>query len=299
MIYPPPLKVGDAVAMIAPSGVVDPQYTDQMCRMLERWGLHVLPGKHLFSEYGMFAGTAEERLSDLQQMLDHPEIKAIFCARGGYGAIHLLDRIVLDNFNKHPKWVVGYSDITVLHSLLSTAGYCSLHAPMSSHIAAEGEDDESVAALKKLLFGEKQEYHVPAHPLNRNGACRGKIRGGNLSLLHALRGTAFDLLLNDTILFVEDVDEKPYRIERMMYNLKLGKVLKRLKGLIVGKFSGYEEDPLMKMSVYDSIARLVSEYDYPVCFDFPVGHTKSNYPLVENGEVLLSVTNTGVRLKYL
>ncbi len=297
MLYPQSLRQGNSIAIIAPSGVVNAGYVQQTKNLLEQWGLNVVLSKNLFAEYGRFAGTIQERLTDLQNYLDDPQIQAVFCARGGYGVVHLLENLSLEKFKKHPKWVVGYSDITALHLLFSLSGVCSLHAPMSSHLAEEGED-ESVLALKNILFGTLPTYLFSGHPLNRPGSCDGFVRGGNLSVIQSLCGTPYQLLTKDTILFIEDISEKPYHIERMMYHLKLSGVLSKISGLIVGKFTDCEEDPLMNGSIYESIMRLVSEYDYPVCFNYPVGHEKENFPLIENGKARFSVNKTGVSLEY-
>jgi muramoyltetrapeptide carboxypeptidase len=299
MLYPNALKPGDRISVIAPSGVVDPEYVEKARTIFERWGLKVILGEHLFKEYGRFAGTESERLDDLQNSLDSFDIRAVFFARGGYGAVGILDRISLDKFKRNPKWLIGYSDITAIHSLMSGAGICSLHAPMSAHLAEEGESDEASILLKQVIFGEKPKYQIKNFPLNRTGSCSGYIRGGNLSVLAGLRGTPYDIQTENTILFIEDINEEAYHIDRMMYNLKLGGVLGKISGLIVGRFSGCKDDPLMNKTIYESIFQLVEEYDYPVCFNFPVGHTKYNYPMIENGTALLDISNTNVNLKFI
>jgi len=287
MILPPFLNKGDLITIVAPSGVVNPDYAFHSKSVLESWGFRVELGDYVFNEYGRFAGTVDERLSDLQKALDNPENKAIFCARGGYGMIHLLENLSLESLKKNPKWVIGYSDITALHAKINNSGICSIHAPMSSHLAKEDGNDEASLYLKDLLFGKSISYEIKAHPLNRNGAAKGALRGGNLSVLSALRGTPYDFSPENTVLFIEDIGEKSYHIERMMYNLKLGGVLQNISGLLVGQFSNCEEDELMGRTIYEFIADLVSEYDYPVCFDFPVGHVKENFPLICGGMVHL------------
>ncbi|MDR1370591.1 MAG: LD-carboxypeptidase [Dysgonamonadaceae bacterium] len=299
MFYPNALRPGDRISIIAPSGVVEPGYVEKTRKIFENWGLQVILGEHLFKKYGRFAGTASERLHDLQNSLDDPDIQAVFFARGGYGTVDILDRISLDKFKQNPKWLIGFSDITILHSLISGAGICSLHAPMSAHLAEEGENELSALYLKKILFGEKPEYRIGDHDLNRNGSCSGYIRGGNLSILSGLRGTPYDLLTENTILFLEDIDEQAYHIDRMMQNLKLGGILEKISGLIIGRFSGCHDDPQMNCTIYESIFHLVERYDYPVCFDFPVGHVNTNYPLIENGKAQLNVENSNVYLKFI
>ncbi len=299
MFSPNALKPGNRIAIIAPSGVVEPEYVKKTRKTFESWGLNVALGEHIFNKYGRFAGTESERLYDLQNSLDNPDIQAVFFARGGYGIVSILDRISLDKFKQNPKWLIGYSDITALHSLISKNGTCSLHAPMSSHLAQEEGKDESSLFLKQIIFGEKPEYTINNHTLNRQGSCTGYIRGGNLSVLSGLRGTPYDLITENTLLFIEDINEQAYHIDRMMRNLKLGGILKKISGLIVGQFSGCNDDPKMNCSIYESIFHLIEEYDYPVCFDFPVGHVDINYPMIENGKAQLIVEDQSVYLKFI
>ena len=297
MTIPPSLNKGDLITVVAPSGKVNPEYVLRSKSVLESWGFRVELGKSVFNEYGRFAGTPEERLCDLQTALDNPESKAIFCARGGYGIVQLLENLSLESFKKNPKWLIGYSDITALHAQINNAGICSIHALMSSHLAEEKGHDKASLYLKDLLFGKPICYETKSHPLNKTGEAKGILRGGNLSVLSGLRGTPYDFAAN-TILFIEDVGEKAYHIERMMYNLKLGKVLQNLSGLIVGQFSECEEDPLMNKSIYESISELVAGYyDYPVCFDFPVGHVKNNFPLICGGNTELRISPEKVVIK--
>lgn len=286
------LNKGDLISIVAPSGKVDPEYVLQSKLLLESWGFSIELGEHVFAEYGRYAGTDEERLSDLQKAMDNTVSKAVFCARGGYGVVHLLESLSLQNFIQKPKWLIGYSDITALHSKINNAGILSIHAPMSSHLAQEGNDEASLF-LKDLLFGKLPRYTVKPHILNRQGKSEGVLRGGNLSVLYGLRGTPYDFKPHNTILFIEDVCEKPYHIERMMYNLKMGGILENISGLLVGQFSDCEEDESMHKSIYESIADLVSKYDYPVVFNFPVGHLKKNFPLVcgKSCEIIVTVEN--------
>ena len=296
MIAPSSLCKGDLITIVAPSGKVNPEYVLHSKSVLENWGFRVELGKHVFTEYGRFAGTIDERLSDLQQALDNPENKAIFCARGGYGVVHLLENLSLELLKKNPKWVIGYSDITALHAIINNNGICSIHAPMSSHLAEEDGQDEASLYLKDLLYGKSICYKISTHPLNITGEAKGVLRGGNLSVLSVLRGTPYDFSPENTILFIEDVGEKPYHIERMMYNLKLGGILQNVSGLLVGQFSDCEEDESMYKTIYESIADLISGYDFPVCFNFPTGHVKENFPLICGKTVNLSVTKETVTI---
>ena len=296
MIIPPYLEKNDLITIVAPSGKANPEYVLHSQSILESWGFRVELTEHVFTEYGRFAGTTDERLSDLQQALDNPENKAIFCARGGYGMVHLLENLSLKLLKKNPKWVIGYSDITALHAKLNNNGICSIHAPMSSHLAEDDGHDEASLYLKDLLFGKPTGYKIKTHALNKTGEAKGVLRGGNLSVLSALRGTPYDFSPRNTILFIEDVGEKPYHIERMMYNLRLGGVLQKISGLLVGQFSGCEEDESMHKTIYESIADLISGYDFPVCFNFPAGHVKENFPLVCGKTVDLLVTEKTVTI---
>ena len=290
MIIPSYLKKGDQITIIAPSGKVNPEYVLHAKSVLESWGFCVESGEHVFTEYGRFAGTADERLSDLQRALDNPENKAIFCARGGYGVVHLLENLSLKLLKKNPKWLIGYSDITALHAKINNEGICSIHALMSSHLAKEDGQDEASLCLKDLLFGKSICYETKIHALNRTGKAKGVLRGGNLSVLYGLRGTPYDFSPENTILFIEDVGEKPYHIERMMYNLKLGGILQNISGLVVGQFSNCEEDKSMQKTIYESISDLISGYNFPVCFNFPAGHIKENFPLICGKVINLLVT---------
>lgn len=304
MIVPPSLSENDCVRLISPAGYVESNILEGAERTLTTWGWRVERGASASRVHGRFAGTVEERLNDLQEAFDDPLCKAVFCSRGGYGAIHLIEKLNLSGFRKHPKWLVGYSDITLLHALLQQQGFASIHGGMAKRLAL-GDDTrvsypcgKPLELLHLLLTGKKPEIKTPSHPLNRMGQGSGMLRGGNLSIVYSLRGTPLDYIPEGCILFLEDIGEKPYTVDRMMYNLKLGGILERIAGLVVGQFSDYEEDPLMLTSVYERIADTVSEYDYPVCFDFPVGHTERNLPLLMGGHVTLNIQENGVTLIY-
>lgn len=277
MIVPSSLQKGDEVRIISPSGKIDPIYIDRAVERIKGWGLSVSLGKTAKAAYGRFGGTLEERLSDLVAAFEEKSVKAILCSRGGYGVMQLLDKIPVDIIKNNPKWVIGYSDITALHAFLQTNGVASIHAPMARHLAEE--NDQSTVALRDMLLGALPTYEVASDALNREGACSGVLRGGNLAMLAAMRATPWDIPTSGTILFIEDIGERPYQVERMLLNLKLGGVLANLAGLIVGQFTDYEEDEAMMCTLQQTIANVVSEYDYPVAFNFPVGHVAYNLPL--------------------
>lgn len=300
IVTPPALRPGDEVILITPASHNDSAYIWGLKARLESWGLKVRIAPHAFSgSKGHYAGTTEERLSDLQQALDDPTARAIFCTRGGYGAVHLLDKLQFKAFRKNPKWLIGYSDITALHNLLQANGFASIHAPMGSHLTNEPADDPAVLALKNMLFQEQPTvYTVPGDSLNHPGQAQGILRGGNLSVFYGLRATPWDIPGKGTILYMEDVGERPHSIERMVCNLRLSGLLDRISGLIIGQFTEYKEDLELGKPLYPALADLVRDYDYPICFGFPVGHVTRNYPLVNGARVELTVSPTQCVLRF-
>ena len=296
-LLPPPLQPGDTIAIVSPSSQVKKEYIDGAVARLQSWGYKIWMGKHAYGSYGNFAGKPEERLADLREALLNPEVKAILCARGGYGAVHLLDSIPAEEIYNNPKWMIGFSDISALHAAWLHAGVASLHAPMCKHITLEEPDHPSTRHLLNILQGNIPTYRTAAHPFNRHGKARARIVGGNMAVLCGLLRTPYDLFEADTILFIEDVGERTYKIERMLYNLELAGVLPRLAGLIVGQFTEYNEDPGMCATMYEMIAARVAPYEYPVAFDFPVGHVSLNHPIIEGAEATLVVDAEGVTLE--
>ena len=239
LIFPPYLQEGDRVIVLSPSSKIDKSFLKGAYKRLKSWGLEVVFAKHAGSSNGTYAGNIRQRLEDLQEAMDDEEAKVIFCSRGGYGAVHLIGKLDFTKFRQHPKWLIGFSDITALHNLFQQNGFASLHAPMARHLTVEPEDDFCTQALKDILFGqalggtEAFSYVCPGHKLNHKGEGKGVLRGGNLSVFYGLRGTPYDIPAEGTILFIEDVGERPHAVERMMYNLKLGGVLDKLSGLIL------------------------------------------------------------------
>ena len=233
------------------------------------------------SSANYFSGSDEERLDELQAMLDDESIKAILCGRGGYGVGRIIDDLDFAAFKKNPKWIIGFSDITVLHAhIYNNYGIASLHAPMASAFNNDGKDNEFVQSLKNALEGKKAKYECPVHEFNQRGEAIGELVGGNLSLLTHLIGTASELKTKGRILFLEEIGEPLYKTDRMLYQLKRSGKLDKLAGLIIGGFTEMSdtERPFGK-TIYEIIRDLVTEYDYPVCFDFPVSHNKENYAL--------------------
>lgn len=296
LIFPPYLQQGDKVVIVSPSGKIDKFILKGMKKKLEEWGLNPALSKYAGHSWGKYAGTIKQRTSDFQSALDDKDIKAIFCSRGGYGAVHIIDKLDFTLFKEHPKWLIGFSDITALHNLMQFNGYASLHALMGRHLVVEPDDDCCIAYLKDILFGDLPQYSCPGHKLNKPGTAKGILRGGNLAVLYGLRGTPFDFPPEETILFLEDVGERPHAIERMVYNLKLGGVLNKLSGVIIGQFTEFEEDKSLGKELNRALADVLKECDCPICFNFPVGHVVNNLPLICGSEVELKVTRKEVNL---
>ncbi len=295
-IYPPNLNSGDKAIIISPSGNIDLQYIKGACQVLQSWGLVVEIATHAEEQYGRFGGTVDQRIADLQQAMDDPDVRLIFCSRGGYGIVHLLDKLNYEGIKKYPKWIVGYSDITALHLALLQEGIVSLHAPMARHLTEDSLDVAS-SYLKDSLFINMPDYSLDSHPLNREGLVRGKLFGGNLAVLSGLIGTPYMVVPENGILFIEDIGEAPYKIDRMMWQLKLSGILSHISALIIGQFTDCTEDPLMGSTIYESIRDIVKDYNYPLVFNFPVGHVKENYSLLHGAAVELEVSENNVKMK--
>lgn len=296
-LLPPALKQGDKICLLSPSSKIDKRFLIGAKKMLESWGYKVVMGKHADASYGTYAGTAKQRILDFQKAMDS-DARVIFCSRGGYGAVHLIDHLDFTAFRENPKWLVGFSDITALHCLMQQQGFASLHAPMARHLTVEKPDDVCTLHLKEILEGNLPSYSCEPHKLNRKGKAEGILRGGNMAVAHGLTGTPYEIPAESTVLFLEDIGERPHAIERMVYNLKLSGKLEHIAGLIVGQFTDYKEPEPPVASVYESIAALVKEYHYPVCFGFPVGHVTHNLPLINGCPVKFEVNSKGVSLTF-
>lgn len=282
------------VRIISPSGSIDPTLITQAADNLRQQGFDVVIGKHALGAVGRFAGTEEERLHDLNEALADSSCQFILCARGGYGLMQILDKVHVPT-NAAPT-IIGFSDITALHCLMGHHSLPSIHGVMCKHIAeglGQGKQGrlESAEALLRVMNEEDLCYQVPAHAYNKEGVASGTLRGGNLSLIYGLQGSPYACPVHPgDILFIEDVGEHPYAIDRMMQNLRLSGILSQLGGLIVGQFSDYEEDPRMPYTVYEGIRQMVEPYQYPVLFDFPAGHVERNFPLILNATCQLQVS---------
>jgi len=271
---------------------------DGAAKRLTEWGMDVTIAPHARDSYGRFAATEEDRLADIQTALQS-DADYLLCARGGYGVAQIVDRIIMPE--GHTPTVIGFSDITALHCLMGHHGRMSVHGSMCKALCAEEDSEEgrSAMALKNLMEGQMPKYDLPSHPLNREGLAEGTLRGGNLSILYSLQATPFACPIKEgDILFIEDVGEHPYAIDRMMQNLRLSGILGKLGGLVVGQFSDTEEDPRMPYTIYEGIRKMVEPYDYPVVFDFPAGHVDTNMPLLLNCKCTLSVREDGTNLSF-
>ena len=294
---PPYLQKGDTIGITCPAGYMQKQKATACIHTLQRWGYEVMVGKTLGSgSRNYFSGTDEERRDEFQAMLDDPTIKAILCGRGGYGVGRIIDQLDFTRFKKNPKWIIGFSDITVLHAhLISRLGIASLHAPMAS--AFNHGNNKYIKAFKDAIAGAKADYSCKGHSFNRPGTATATLVGGNLSLLAHLCGTGSDIATRGRILFIEDIGEYTYNIDRMLYQLKRSGKLDKLAGLIVGGFTDMKdtERPFGK-TVYEVIREIVAPYTYPVCYGFPVSHGKENLALKVGISCTLKVTGKKVTL---
>jgi muramoyltetrapeptide carboxypeptidase len=293
------LRKGDTIGIVCPSGYMPAERAATCIHALENWGYQVRIGKTLGHQFHYFSGTDEERAADLQAMLDDPEIKAVLCARGGYGLSRIIDRIDFRRFRKNPKWLIGFSDITVLHAHLYTKlKTASLHAPMAGAFNDVPDNDPYILSLQKAIKGGMTQYAVAAHSLNRNGKAIGELVGGNLSLLAHLVGSPSSIQTKGKILFIEDVGEYIYNIDRMMIQLKRAGLLSGLAGLIVGGFTEMKDTVIpFGKDVYTLIHEQIADTSYPVCFDFPVSHDRNNYALKVGIQHQLTVTTGKVSLR--
>lgn len=296
LIQPPYLKKGDKIGIVAPARKISESEIKPAVEILESWGLQVVLSKNLFNSYHQFAGPGRERAEDLQSMLDDTSIKAIISARGGYGTLKIIDAIDFLPFIRNPKWIIGYSDITVLHSHIHKIGIATLHATMPINFTKNAEATES---LRKALFGEQLTYTFDAHPLNRVGNAEAVTTGGNLSLLYALSGSISEADTQGKILFLEDLDEYLYHIDRMMLNLKRAGKLNQLAGLVVGGMTDMKDNAVpYGKTAEEIIYSAVKEFDFPVCFNFPAGHIDRNMALYLGMKAKLQVTESSVGVRW-
>ena len=279
---PPYLKKGDMIGLTCPAGYMMKEKAEVCIQTLQQWGFEVMVGKTLGSDSPTyFSGTDEERRNEFQAMLDDETIQAILCGRGGYGVSRIIDDLDFTRFRKKPKWIIGYSDITVLHCHLNRKlKTASIHSPMAAAFNQDGDKNEFIRSLRNALLGRKANYKCAPHDLNKVGSAKAELVGGNLSLIAHLLGTPSDLDTSGKILFLEDIGEQLYSIDRLLYQLKRSGKFKNLAGLVIGRFTEIRdtERPFGK-PLNELIADIIKEYDYPVCFEFPVSHERENYAL--------------------
>ncbi|MEY4038956.1 MAG: hypothetical protein RIR67_1268 [Bacteroidota bacterium] len=289
MITPPYLQKGDTVAILATARKHIVKSMQPTIDLLESWGLHVVIGKSIGLEENQLAGTDAQRAADLQEQLDNPNIKAIWCARGGYGTVRVVDLIDFTQFKKHPKWLVGFSDVTVLHNHLNTMGYKSIHGIMPISLAKA--TPEAIESLRLSLFGQPLQYAIDSHPMNRLGKASGELVGGNLSILYSLLGSPSAIDCKDKILYIEDLDEYLYHIDRMMMNLKRNGCLESLKGIIVGSMTDMKDNDIpWGKNALEIVQDVTKKYNIPMIFNFPAGHIHDNRALILGSNVTLEVT---------
>lgn len=301
------LKPGDTIGITCPSGFMTRQEMLPAFQQIQSWGFRIVTGKTVDARDGTFGGTDEERAQDLQFMLDNPDIHAIMCGRGGYGAVRIIDKVDFSKFIKNPKWIIGFSDATVLHTHINSKyNIASIHSKMLNSFPANFEtampvqQDTILSIRDALMHIKKMDYTAPFNQYNKTGEATGELIGGNLRTIENLSGTSSEIETEGRILFLEETGEYLYNIDRMMWNLKRAGKLSKLKGLIIGGFkikqqSNYEDE--MNKTVQEVIVEKVKEYNYPVCFDFPVGHQIDNFALKCGVKHRLTVTQTGTTLK--
>ncbi len=291
MITPPFLQKNDKIGIVAPAGVISQKKVAHAVKVFESWGLNVELGSNIFRRKNTFAGSDKQRKDDFQDIIARQDIRAVICARGGYGAIRVINKIDFSKFIQSPKWIVGFSDITVFHTCLQKTIKCeSIHAVMPGSFSESELESKSLSSLKNVLFGGDISYKIPSHTLNRKGEAEGTLIGGNLSVLYSLQSTNLEIDTDDKILFIEDVNEYLYHVDRMISNLKLSGKLTNLRGLVVGHMSRMKDSPIaFGESAYEIIHRIVKDYSYPVIYNFPAGHIKPNMALILGRRIKMSV----------
>ena len=288
MITPPYLQKGDTIAIVATARKNVDDNLKPTINLLRSWGLEVVIGSTIGLDLNQLAGTDEQRAADFQQQMDNPNIKAIWCARGGYGTVRMIDLLDFTKFKQHPKWIVGFSDVTVLHNHLNTMGYKSIHGTMP--VSVERTAPESIETLKTALFGQKLSYQIDPFPMNRFGKATGELVGGNLSILYSLFGSKSAIDCTDKILFIEDLDEYLYHIDRMMMNLKRNGCLESIKGIIVGGMTKMKDNDIpWGKNANEIVQDVTKKYNIPILYNFPAGHVHDNRALIMGNTVTMDV----------
>ena len=294
------LDKNDKIGIVSPAGFIkEDEDLSSAIQLLESWSLKVQLSKHVFSKYKHFAGTDKERATDFQKMLDDNSIKAIWCSRGGYGSVRIIDKIDFSNFKANPKWIIGFSDITVFHHIANYYGVESLHAIMPISTNAIAKEESVKQSFYNALFGKKLHYSFKYNSNNILGKVSGEIIGGNLSIMASMLGSKYAYQTKNKIIFIEDVGEYKYAIDRMLQSLKLNGYFEHCIGLIVGNFTNIKKnEPPFEMSIEALILDVVKEYDFPICFDFEAGHIQNNHSLIFGRKAVLNVTKKNTVLKF-
>lgn len=295
------LEKGDTIIIVAPSGVVrEPAAIHKAKNMLDDWGFEVLLGPNTFNNNYHFAGTDQERAADMQWALDHPTAKAIWCAKGGYGSVRIIDRLDFTKFLQKPKWLIGYSDFTVFHSHVHNLKVQTLHAPMPVNFRNEWMSIEtSINSLKETIMGELPKYRFKYSKYNQLGTIKGLLVGGNLTLLENLIGTASDIDTTNKIIFIEEIGEYKYHLDRLLRALDRSGHFKKCAGLILGDFSDIKaNEPAYGKIVEEIVTEISNQYQFPVAFNFPAGHELLNLPLIFGAKATLKVTENYSQLTF-
>ena len=302
MTQPPYLTSGDSIAIVAPAGILKNKQNliQQAKELVESWGLKVLVGTHVFNQNNHFAGTDEERAEDFQKALDNPNIKAIWSARGGYGSVRILDKLDFTKFQENPKWIIGYSDVTAFHNHVHNLNVETLHAMMGTSMMYDAEKTvESKETMRKALFGESLSYEVPSSKYNVQGEAEGMLIGGNLSIMTSMLGSESQMNTDGKILFLEEIGEYKYAIDRMIQSLKRAGYFENLEGLIVGDMSNIKKNTTSwGSSIEQLILDATSEYDFPILFGFPAGHEVDNRALIFGRAIKIEVSETTSRVSF-
>lgn len=296
LIQPPYLTSGDSIAIVAPAGILKNKQNliQQAKELAESWGLKVMIGTHVFNQNNHFAGTDKERAEDFQKALDNPNIKAIWSARGGYGSVRILDKLDFTKFQENPKWIVGYSDVTAFHSHVHVLGFETLHAMMGTSMSYDVEETvESKETLRKVLFGEELNYEIPTSKYNVQGEADGQLIGGNLSIMMSMLGSESQMNTEGKILFLEEIGEYKYAIDRMIQSLKRAGYFENLKGLIVGDMTNIKKNTTnWGSSIEQLILDATKEHNFPILFGFPAGHEADNRALIFGRKIKMNTTGT-------
>lgn len=301
MITLQPIQFGSKIRIVSPAGKIAEKHVMPAVKWLQQKGYKVKLGEHIFAQHYQFAGTDEQRAADLQEALDDPDCEAIICSRGGYGTVRIIERLDFTKFLKNPKWLVGFSDITILHSCLHNLRVPSIHGVMPRYFFNEaGGPTEDLSSMMKLLKEKQISYEIPANEFNRKGRAKAQLFGGNLSIITSLHGTKYDVDTNGKILFLEEIDEFLYHTDRMIHQLKLSGKLNNLAGLILGDFTDMKDNESpFGQTVHEIIYEAVKDYNYPVCYGFQAGHDKENRALAFGLEWEMEVAESGTKLRLM